>query len=265
MQLSCKIIKNGQVAYGEKGISVADINTSKYIKPEVVEESVSTVEDNFEEVVDIEEIREEIKEELKEEIRRQLSLENQQVKNKLIESTLQKLNEEAEALKKESMEQGYKEGLQAGFKKGLDDCQDECSRMKNAALGLFKQAEEEVKIYFKDNKDKIIQLAGDIAESIVNTTIDLSSDNILLLIKPILHQFERNESIIITCNPANVELLKMKLSELEELSQAARLTILEDGNLDKNTCIIENENQIIDLDIRKQINSVIMEMKDLEV
>jgi flagellar assembly protein FliH len=257
MQLSYRIIKNGQIAYGEKGVSVADINTSKFIEAGVEEEIKPAVEENPEEAIDVEKI--------KEEIRQQLYLENEKAKKDLMEKTLKKLNEEAEVVKKEAAQQGYKKGLEEGFEKGLTECQDECLRMKDAALDMLRQAEEEVKSYFKDNKEKIIQLAGDIAESIVNTTIDLSSENILLLIKPVLQQYERNENIVISCNPANAELLKTKLSELEELSQAARLTILEDGNLDKNTCIIENENQIIDLDIRKQINSIVMEMKDLEV
>lgn len=260
MQLSYRIIKNGQIAYGEKGVSVADINTSKFIETdeEVLE---PTVEEDLEEAVDIEKIKEEIEGK----IRQQLYLENEETKKDLMERTLKKLNEEAEVIKREAAQQGYRKGLEEGFEKGLADCQDECSRMKNAALDMYKQAEEEVKSYFNDNKEKIIRLAGDIAESIVNTTIDLSSENILLLIKPIIQQYEKNESIIITCHPSKSELLKTKFSELEELSQTARLTILGDGNLDKNTCIIENENQIIDLDIRKQINSIIMEMKDLEV
>lgn len=265
MQLSYRIIKNGQIAYGEKGVSVADINTSKFIENDEEEVLEPTVEEDLEEAVDIEKIKEEIEEEIKEKIRQQLYLENEKTKKDLMERTLKKLNEEAEIVKREAAQQGYRKGLEEGFEKGLADCQDECSRMKNAALDMFKQAEEEVKSYFNDNKEKIIQLAGDIAESIVNTTIDLSSENILSLIKPIIQQYEKNESIIITCHPSKSELLKTKLSELEELGQTARLTILGDGNLDKNTCIIENENQIIDLDIRKQINSIIMEMKDLEV
>lgn len=260
--LSSKIIKNTRVTYSEEGISVAEINLDVSIQngffadtdeseDDVPENSIDNVEN-----VDIDQIRAEIRE--------NISLENKQERQNLIDKALKEALKEAEILKKEAMDKGYKEGFREGYKKGITDCQVECNEIRKNALNMIVQAEKETKKYFKDNQENIIKLAGDMAESITQTVIDLSSENLLILIKPIIDLNDRNELIIITCHPDNYEFLKKSLEQLETSAPNARFVILSDNNLDKNGCVVENENQIIDLQIKKQVDSIIKDILSLE-
>ena len=259
MQSLYRIIKNERIVYGQNGILVADIKIENHIEeenPEDIFNDEVTEDLQTTTVIDIEKLREEIRE--------QLYMENEEERLALIEKTIEEAGKEADRLKQEAIKEGYKEGLQAGYKKGVQECKVECDKMKASALALIHQAEEEVKSYFADNKDKIIQLAGDMAECIVNNTVDLSDENILLLIKPVIQLYEDNENIIITCAPENEEFLRSNVDKLEKINNKARYIILRDGNLERNNCIVENENQIVDLQIKKQITSIIDDIKNME-
>ena len=212
-------------------------------------------------------------EKFKAHIIRKLEAENERSKQILIGKAKLDLEEEAKSIRHQSMEEGfregsekgYKEGLRKGYEKGLEDCKQECDKIKDNALQLLNQAEVKVKSYYSDSKDSIIRLAGDMAESIVNHTIDMADENILLLIKPIIQMYERNEKVIFTCHPDTSPYLRERLGDLEAIIPGSRFIILEDGNLEKNGCIIENENQIIDLQISKQIKSIVDDINSMEV
>lgn len=165
---------------------------------------------------------------------------------------------------KRGVDQGNKKGLENGYLQGIIDAQDEANQIKANAVNMLNQAQDEVDKYIKVNQDRIIKLAGVMAESIVHSTIDTSSENIIQLIKPIIQQFRKVESIIITCNPKNYEYLKKSLYEIERKYEEVKFTIFEDESLDKNGCIIENENQIIDLQIRKQLDNIVEKILNLE-
>ena len=55
-----------------------------------------------------------------------------------------------------------------------------------------------------------------------------------------------------------------RVEELKAVCPNGRFIILEDGNLEDKGCTIENESQIIDLQIRKQIDSIIRDLNALE-
>lgn len=260
IQLSSRIIKNTHITYAEEGISVADIKLDVNIQNNLLtdepnDEAHEDINENIE-IVNIDLI--------KEEITKKIYLENKQERQALINNAIKEAREEAEKLKKEAIEEGYKEGFKQGYDKGITDCLIECKEIKRDALNLIDQAEKEVKRYFSENQDNIIRLAGDMAESIVHTTIDISSESVLLLVKPIIDLNERNELIVITCQPDNFDFLKKNKAKLEVAAPNARFVILKDNNLEKNGCIIENENQIIDLQIKKQVASIIKDILSLE-
>ena len=181
--------------------------------------------------------------------------------------------EEIERLQKEAINKGYEKGYNKGFDQGFEEgankafkeCEDQCNEIKQNALGLIKQSEVQVDDYINENKANIIKLAGVMAESIVHKTIDTSSDKVLSLIKPIIEQYRSTENIILTCHPESLAFLEENIGKLEEANPGARFILLKDINLEKNGCTIENESQIVDLQIGKQINSIIEDLKNMEV
>lgn len=236
------------------------------MEKELYEESfvISEEDEEFEEVIfKDKEIDIDI-DKIKEDIRKQLYAEIEHEKNQIIN----KANEEANNLKQEAKDQGFKDGIRKGFVEGYEKGKEEAEKdnqvIRDNANKILDQAVEYVLEYYNDNKKRIIRLAGDMAESIVHSTIDTSSDNILMLVRPVLQQYRKKEQVIITAHPQASEFLKNNLDKLIENNEDTNFVILEDTSLEKNGCKIENDNQIIDLQIRKQIERIIDEINNLE-
>ena len=165
---------------------------------------------------------------------------------------------------KQGISQGNKKGLENGYLQGIIDAQDEANQIKKNAMDILDKAGDEVEKYMAENQKRIIDLAVQMAESIVHSTIDSSSENLMQLIKPIIQQFRKVDSVIITCNPHSYDYLKKSLYQLERKYEDIKFVLFEDETLEKNGCLIENENQIIDLQIGKQLKNIVEKIKNVE-
>lgn len=255
-----KVIKNLNIMYSDDNVTITNVNIKVSPEKEYIEErtdnhSGSDSEDN----INIDQIRKSLKTELKNEM--------EEERQALLQDTLDNAKEEAAKLQKEATKKGYEEGHNKGHEegrnKGYEEGLRQCNQIKQGALKLIEEAELAVEDYYKKNKLEIINLAGTMAESIVHKTVDTSS--VLSLIKPIIEQYESTENIILTCNPDSIAYLEENIKKLEEVNPGARFILLKDTNLEKNGCTIENESQIVDLQIGKQIKSIIEDLKNMEV
>lgn len=254
--LSYRIIKNWNVSSAKEDLSIIDTKLDYRIK----ESHLTLVPDEqHEETNNVDDIRDEI--------RKEILLQIEEEKLNIIEKAREEANLlrlEAENLKEQIVQEGYEEGFTKGYKEGIKEAQKEGQIIKNNAISLIEEAQNQVREYFNENRSNLIQLAADMAESIVHSTIDTSSENILTLIKPILDQCIKKENIIITCHPDNSTFIKNNLNKLEDICNEAKFIILEDSNLEKNGCVIENQHQIVDLQIKKQMKSILEELRNLE-
>ena len=261
---SYKIIKSINVNSGdEKSVILTKIDPN-YYKESFSEEMVEIVSEEKEiELIDTEAIREEIRSQILEEIRENIQEERANI---IRNATVEAENLKAEATKQGQelgLKKGYEQGYPQGYKEGLDEARLESIEIKNNALSMIEQAEKNIEDYFKANKDNIINLAAEMAESITHYTIDTSSENILMIINPILQKYGKKGNITISCHPDSIEHLKEHLHQLEDSYPESKFILFEDGNLDRNGCIVENKTQIIDLQIKKQLDSIIEDIKDI--
>ena len=253
---SYKIIKKENISSIEE-FKVVDTKIDTEFEDELEEQLGDIVPDKEEkETYDLEEIKREVKKVLYKEM--------EEKRDNIIQQAYKKAEELKIEAKKQGFKEGHNQGYENGYKEGLRKAQDEAIVIKNNALSLIQQSEDYVSQYLDENKEKIIQLAADMAESIVHHTIETSSENIFLLIKPILQSYDKKDNIIISCNLENYDYIKENLQELKDICPGSKFVILKDNNLEKNNCIIENEHQIIDLQIKNQIKSILEEIKDLE-
>ncbi len=162
------------------------------------------------------------------------------------------------------LEKGHEEGIKTGFLQGIDNAKEEASKIKESAINLLKDSQKKVGEYFDKNRQNIIDLAVQMAESITHFTIDTHNEDIMQLIKPIMKQFKKVGNVIITCNPKNYEYIRRSIYEIEKKYENVNFIILEDETLEKNGCMIENDNQIIDLQIRKQLDNIVEKIKNME-
>lgn len=246
MQSSYKIIKNQNIANEKKAISIINtraIETYKNENKELVDK------DSGEEInLTSDEIQREVLMRLEEERLNIISIARKQ----------------AEAIISEAKKIGFKEGFDKGYNEAMDKARQEAARIKDQALSLIKQAESDLADYYKENQENIIRLSAQMAEAIIHHKIDTSEEDILLLIKPILEKYEGNGNIVITCHPDRLSIMKERAEELQALSANTRFVILSDDNLEERGCIIESQHQFIDLQIGKQLESILKEINKME-
>lgn len=257
---SYKIIKSININSEDEKTAILTRIDSNYNKKSFSQIPVEIVNEEKEiDLIDIEAIRDEIRNQILEEIQEERA------------NIIRIAKVEAENLKTEAtkqgqdlgLKQGYQQGHQQGYKEGLNEAKMESIEIKNNALSMIEQAEKNIEDYFNTNKANIINLAVEMAESITHYTIDSSSENILMLINPILQQYGKKGNITISCHPDSIKHLKEHLHQLEDSYPESKFILFEDGNLDKNGCIVENKTQIIDLQIKKQLDSIIEDIKEI--
>lgn len=231
--------------------------------PEEYKKSLAQEQD-IQEEESLVEIDQEVIETLKNQMEAKMRAEIEEERLLLINQARAEAEEIIVEAEKKGYEDGYEDGKEKGYNVGISTSRVEAEKIKENALKLVKQAEEYVDNYYRENKEQIIGLAIDIAEAIVNRSIDLSEEDILTLIKPIIKVYNDKERFTIICNPSKKEFLEGRLEELKEEYPKINFLVLEDGDLEKNDCILENENQVIDLGIKKQLDSILKTIKDME-
>jgi len=232
--LSYKIIKNSLTCEDrEKHLQAMDVADFMFVQEEEAEESA---EDDPKKIMETE-------------IRTEIERETARKRKAILESAALEIEEIKETTKRESSIEGYNEGFQKGFEEGRLEAED----MRGNAISLIEDAGKKIKAYCEENEGKILSLSVRIAEKIIHQTIDFHSENVMLLAKPILQEYGKAENIIISCNPGNVDFVRSRFHEIEKLCPNAHVLILEDKSLEKNGVVIENENQITDLQIKKQL------------
>lgn len=183
------------------------------------------------------------------EMRQRIQAEMHEEREALLSEALERLQAEMEEASSQAVRRGYEEG----YKKGQEDAQKDTELLRSQALEMLREAEKATRAYLDENEENILRLSSRIAEKIVQVTLDENEENIMLLARPVLQEYGKTENVILSCHPRKTELLRNHLPEIEKMCPNAHILILQDKNLTENDLIIENESQITDLTIRKQI------------
>ncbi len=186
---------------------------------------------------------------LREEIRKNLLLEMESQREAFFEKARLDFEEE----KKRALEEARKNGFEDGYMAGKEEGYKETLSFRENAITMLEEAEGLAKDYLEANEEKIILLSTKIAEKIVEETINAHEDSLMILARPILQEYGKTENVIITCHPGKVAFMKCQIPEIKKMCPKAHVLILQDKNLEENDVLIENEHQITDLSIKKQM------------
>jgi flagellar biosynthesis/type III secretory pathway protein FliH len=176
---------------------------------------------------------------------------------------------EAEELKKVAQEQGYTEGKQQGYEDGFQNGylkgQQESDILKQQARVMISEAQEEIENYVQDKKESLLSLSVHMAEKIIHEQLELMPEGIMELVHPILHQLDREEDFVsLTVHPSVRQVLRDKIPELQQSYPGVRFAILADETLEKGGIIIESAHKVVDLQVRKQLEAMLTELKEME-
>ncbi len=167
-------------------------------------------------------------------------------------------------IREAARQEGYTRGYDEGYASALEEARDEAELIKEKSLDLLKEARKSSDIYLKENEENIYKLAKTMAENIIDYVIDIDDENILLILRPLLYEYLKEDDIIITSNKEGKHLLEKHRDKIEEICPNTRLVFLVDKSMEKNGFVIENKEGIVDLQIGLQLENMLKAISDMD-
>lgn len=182
-------------------------------------------------------------------------------KEKLIENARQ----EAKRIREEAQKNGYEEGFKKGFSEGEQNALDEYRDLLERSKKVLWDAEKQTKEYLEVQKENLIRLAGDIAEKIVNHEINTEGETLSDMIKQVLQEYKKGGVLLISCNKKHVRKLKDNIFSLKKINGDIDYIVMENPAFEENRVMLEYDNEIIDLGVSDQIQSIVNQLIEMEV
>lgn len=263
MTLSYRIIKSEDVNVGNEGVKIASQPIMNK-KKEEINTNNNASESSKGHFFSIAEKKELIKE---------LRLEIEEERIQILQETLKEAKVKAEEIKESAYvegfnlgkEKGYEEGYENGFNEGKEFSLKEGEGLINDANNMLIEAHEETRIYFDKQKANILKLSGKIAERIINKEIDMDSESIVGIVSPVIMGFRGMGTVILSCSSEVINKIREIIPKLKEINEDIEYMAIVNPKLSGNNFIIEYGNQIIDMDVEKQIENIIDSFLKLEV
>lgn len=262
MELSYRIIKNASISSSDDRF-VIDTDTNHIKKMiETYDNKREDYENKQEEIIE-KDMTDEKKLKILTSIddyKKRVNEEIQSEKKNILEIARIEAKQEAIEIRETARSQAYKEG----YAQAMKEVKEEASKIKENALDILKEAKEYRDNYLRENEKNIYSLAKAMAENIINHLIDIDDENIILLIKPLLLEYLKEEDIVISSNAEGKVLLEKHREKIEKIAPNTRFIFLEDKSIDKNGFIIENNESIVDLQIESQLENMLKEISDID-
>ncbi|MBP1042047.1 hypothetical protein I6N95_13580 [Vagococcus sp. BWB3-3] len=151
-------------------------------------------------------------------------------------------------------EDGYQSGYESGYQAGIESV----AQLKEQAISLFKAAEQSVFEYQKEKQSELLQLAVSMAKNIIHQEIAQSSDQLYLLLGPLLNQINKMDNFItIFVGKNRQEVVQQKMEELRKEQPVMKYAVLVDESLPLDGCVIETDYEVLDLGIQQQLEAMI--------
>ena len=189
---------------------------------------------------------------------------------KLKAEVLENARVEGEKIKKEGYQagltegqlDGYESGLENGYQAGLEDA----NVLKKNALKVIDQATAEMVVYQKEKQHEFIELSSIMAEKILHKELSLSEPELKVLLEPVLNKLEKGDNFItIFVTKSNQESTKVFMESLKETYTDMKYVVLVDNSLEKNGCVIETNYELIDLQLKKQLDGMVKDLLNGEL
>lgn len=181
------------------------------------------------------------------------------------ENVIEKSHEEGELIKTEAYQIGLKEGRLDGYEvgkvEGYQAGVEESEYLKENALRIIEDAKKEVNVYQKEKKAEFIKLASIMAEKIINQELSLNEIELSSILQPVLNKLDKEDNFItVFVTKLNFEGTKIYMQKVKTEFPNIKYTVLVDEALETNGCIIDTNYEVLDLQISKQLDLMILDV-----
>ncbi|MGL4739294.1 MAG: FliH/SctL family protein [Sarcina sp.] len=177
-------------------------------------------------------------------------------KDKILRQAIQN----AKLIEKEAYQKGYEQGISNGKEDGYREAYEGniklAEKLVEDARFLLQNSKIEYEKYLEDKKVEIIELAYKVSEHILEKNLT-REDGINDLILKALENSRESKTLIIRCNPKQIEAIK-KLIEEELKINAGKTEIhcIEDIGVEVGNAVIELDKGTITLGLEAAIESI---------
>ena len=158
----------------------------------------------------------------------------------------------------EAKETGYQEGFKEGQRSGEEFMKEECKIHIDSLHNILAEAEDKIENELNRIPIKVTRLSIDVAEKIVQSSLDLEPDLILPIVKDCLNQVGiRHNRVEIRVNP---ELIDLIADIIDDYRGKFDLEIVGDSSLEPGDCLIETEFGGKDATLSNKLNQLRKEL-----
>ncbi|MCB5250109.1 MAG: FliH/SctL family protein [Candidatus Cloacimonadales bacterium] len=185
------------------------------------------------------------------------NLHQQQLINRLIESTLEKEIAQLDEKYKQESQKSY----QKGIKEGVKQAQHQFQSQVNQTLKIFNQLLDSISSQTdkikEDQQQELLDFIISIARKVIDTELEINPNIILNVLKNALNLINEREEIRILVNPKDWLTVKENLKNLNvQFELPKQIEVINANEISPGGCRIEFSSGSIDADIETQFQEI---------
>lgn len=171
---------------------------------------------------------------------------------------LQEAQTEAEQLRNQAMQ----EGKSLGYSFGIQQAQAEIEQMKEAIQQEAGKNEKEYQQKINELEPMFVEYMIKYIEKITGVLVQDKKEVILYLLDHALKQLEKSKHFMIRISSADYKFVVEQRDKLmQAIKETAELELVEDKTMEKNQCVIETEDRILDCSLDVQLGRLQEELR----
>lgn len=191
----------------------------------------------------------------------QLLEDAKQQKAMMLEAVKQEVEQIKVAAYEDAKQKGYEDGLTEGKIIGHQQVMKEATAAMNELKQHCQLAKEACATYIDDTIDDLLQVIRRVVEKVTYQVFENLETGVLPLLQEQLKELGRRQQIFIRIHPNSFESVKTQEEELLKYCREAKVHFISDLTLDEFGCVIETENEIVDLQLNKQLDLLFAELE----
>lgn len=182
--------------------------------------------------------------------------------NAKAEEILANARREAEEIKNTVYETAMNEGRQKGYEEGCIKAEAEYQTLINDANAELARLEKEYTIRYNSMESEIVDVLIDVFSKITHTIAEDNKEIVLHLINQVMEHVEATGDFLIRVSKEDYPFLVENQGKIYCASpKDINLSVLEDGSLMKNQCIIETDGGVFNCSLDIQLEQLIKDIK----
>lgn len=157
-------------------------------------------------------------------------------------------------------ENAFREASSKGYDEGLKKACQEVEKLKQELEEQKIRQEREYESKLSQIEGKVADLIASLVTKITGILVEDKNDIILYLVEKGLRAYDNLDSYNIRVSSYDYDLLLTKKEYLEGIVGCG-IQISQDSSLEKNQCLIESENKVIDCSLNVQLDNLVNDLK----